>query len=568
MSNNNDESNNSVQKLREIEDELDSALDEDSISEMLDGYQLHRPQKSQTSQEPRDADDSETLEVDSAAVIAAAPTSEASEDPPTVEAYFDRASDAQLPEAAVLKRRRRKNANQYPAQPPPLPSSHTGRHRAPSQPPKQSPTPPSAESGRIGVDLRPAHRRPETTWKLDRTSLASVLLELVAKPGVGLLDVCIGKRRAQLVVEDGRIFEVRLLPALAKRSLTALLKRNGKLSAKKAEQIKRGAQQAGIGEAQALLDKPELVSPTVVRSAVCSRTRYLLRRLLTAKLSSAEWYPLDDASMTSMIVSVPLVGILFSHVRSEYSAKSSGKRDRARRGFEGMQLSRKPSFAFSVNQLGLELHERQLIDRVLSKSRRFDKVLKNSPLSEDDTVALLTALEAVGLLQINAPGLREVTRSTWVEDHTSTLERIDVMKARLERENLFAIFGLHWTSYDVEIERNYREISRAFEVTNQPLGLAGDERKRMRDVRESLEARYERLIDTDQRELYRQKLIGDRTRAKAAKTLEALGSAAVRRRELHSALDYYQRLLEIEPKHTDASRLLPVLLARTSSPHK
>jgi hypothetical protein len=378
------------------------------------------------------------------------------------------------------------------------------------------------------------------------------------------LEVCIGTRRAQLVVEDGRIFEVRLLPALAKRSLTAFLVRGKKLSTDRAVQFQRRARQKGICEAQALLEEPDIISPNVVRSAVCSRTRYLLQRLLSARLSSAELYVLDDAPSAAMLVSVPLVGVLFSQVRKAHSAKSSGKRDRARRGFQGMHLSRQFNLAFSINQLGLDLHERQLIDRVLIKPRPFDKVLKNSPLPEDDTVALLTALEAVGLLQVKAPGLCDLASSSWAEDYADTLERIELMEARLERENLFAIFGLHWTCYDAEIERAYREISRIFELTNQPLGLSKDERERVRQVRESLDVIYGKLSNSERRERYRRKLIGARTRKKAAKKLEALGSAAVRRKAMHSALDYYQRLLEIKPTHRGASRLLPVLIARTS----
>jgi tetratricopeptide (TPR) repeat protein len=571
-------SNDDDQKLRELERELESVLDEDSISEMLDGYQArqeHRPPTPPSlpslPNPPRRENPRETLELDSEALIGAAPSSEAADDSPTVEAYVGEAPNAHMPEAGMVMRKRR-DAGKHPAQPPPLPGDRSDRkqatsrglsysHRAPSKPPKISQP---KRSHSEAIDLRPADLQCEKRWKLDQTPLSSVLLELATKTGLGLLEVRIGKRRAQLVVEDGRIFEVRLLPALAKRSLTSFLQRGGQLTAQKAAQFRRRAIQKGVSEAQALLEEPEFISSSVVRAAVCSRTRYLLRRLLDAKLSSAQYFALDDAPSAPMLVSVPLVAILFSHVRSSHSAKSSGRRDRARESFRGMHLSKRPNLAFSINQLGLKLHERQLIDRVLTKTRPFEKVLKNSPLAEDETVALLAALEAVGLLEVKAPGLCDLATSSWAEDYADTLERIELMEARLERENLFAIFGLHWTSYDADIARRYREMARLFEAANQPLGLSTEERKRVRSIKRRIDAIYERLSDSDSRERYRKKLIGSSTRAKAAKQLESLAEAALRRKAIHSALDYYQRLLEIHPTHKRASQLLPVLIARTT----
>ncbi|MFP4601171.1 MAG: hypothetical protein ACLFVJ_23180 [Persicimonas sp.] len=564
-------SDNDDQMLRELERALDSALDEESISEMLDAYQ---PTKQAS--EARDAGADGVLGRDSEALIGAAPSSEASEEPPTletplvepptIEAYVGEAPDDEMPDAAVVMRRQRQDAGRFPAQPPPIPGSLSSKKQPPPKPPpstRASRSSRSSQKASTARDLRPADESAERSWNLDETTLDEVLLELVSEPGRGLVEVRTDRQRAQLVIEDGQLFDIRLLPASPKRSLSAFLQRADKLTAEQAAQIRRRAERDGVSEAHLLLQEPGLVSAGVVRSALYSRTRYLMRRLLDAPLSHAEYNSLADTA-ASMIVSVPLASILFSHARAAHSAKYSGKRQRARQRFRHMRLSRRACFAFSLNQFGLELHERQLIDRVLGEERAFEQVLARSPLPDDATIALLAALEAVGLLEVKPPGLSENASSSWAEDYAAAHERIELLEGRLDRENLFAVFGLHWTSYDAEIARGYREMSSIFEAANQPLGLSEAERDRVDRLQDRLDAIYERLIDPEQRELYRRKLISTANRARTIKKLELLAAAALRKKKLDSALDYYRRLVEIAPQHERARKLLPVLIARTN----
>ncbi len=563
-------SDNDDQMLRELERALDSVLDEESISEMLDAYQ---PTKQAS--EAREAGADGVLGRDSEALIGPAPSSEASEEPPTldtplvepptIEAYVGEAPDDQMPDAAVVMRRQRQDAGRFPAQPPPLPGGLSSKRQPPKkQPPKPPKSSRSSRKSSSPRDLRPPERRAAKSWNLDETALNEVLLELVSQPGRGLVEVRTGRRRAQLVIEDGQLFDIRLLPASPKRSLSAFLERADKLSADSAAQIRRRAKRDGVSEAKLLLHEPGLVSAGVVRSAMCSRTRYLMRRLLEAPLTHAEYYPLADTAEASMIVSVPLASVLFSHARAAHSAKYSGRRERARERFRHMRLSRRLCFAFSLNQFGLELHERQLVDRVLGEERAFEEVLASSPLPDDATIALLAALDAVGLLEVKLPGLSENASSSWAQDYAASHERIALLEDRLARENLFAILGLHWTSYDAEVARGYREMSSLFEAANQPIGLSESDRDRLDRVRARLDTIYNRLIDSEQRELYRRKLIGAATRTRTVKKLELLAAAALRKKKLDSALDYYRRLAEIAPQHERARKLLPVLIARTN----
>ncbi|MFW6057843.1 MAG: hypothetical protein ACOC9W_03200 [Persicimonas sp.] len=72
------------------------------------------------------------------------------------------------------------------------------------------------------------------------------------------------------------------------------------------------------------------------------------------------------------------------------------------------------------------------------------------------------------------------------------------------------------------------------------------------------------MCEPERRSNYRRTVVVPTARRQTAAKLEALGDAALRRKSYESALDYYQRLLEISPDHSKAARLLPMLLMRTS----
>lgn len=414
-------------------------------------------------------------------------------------------------------------------------------------------------------DLRPAGGQPSRQWDLSATPLAAILLSLAASGETSVLDLQSGDNRAQLLICRGELVEIRLLPCSAKRSLSASLVKQGRLNPAQAASVRQYAYEQGISEASALLKAGNLLPATTIRSAARARLRDLLNRLMRANLAQASAYRLAPQPAEHRVAPISLVGFLFERVRAHYDAGPDAALAKAEQRYLGMQIKLKASFAFSINQIGLPIHERQLIDRVLTRERPFDRVLHNSPTSRRATVAILAGLDAVGLLQVEGSGLSGHSSTSWAEDIALAGVRIDAMERRLEHENYFDLFGLHWTTYDAEVERAYRALSAHFDLLKQPLGLDASQRARLEEIRGELEKIHAILSDPTRRAHYRRTLVSPANARRTAQKLDGLGAAAFRKRTFHSALDYYQRLLELEPDNSKISRLLPVLLARTSS---
>lgn len=556
-----------LQKLsRELswgDDEETEVLAEQSLSELrafrAPGVALS-PQKTDASKQRKPTKPGESsLAFDSEAWVANAPISEATRDkkhqtPATVEV------DLGAEQLAELRAQRRAQLEQSNA------GRDSTRRKTPSaSAAKKRVTKKSRRARRNYGDLRPEGVEAHRKWSLRDTPLRAVLLSLAGAGEPTVLDLKTGKNRAQLLISCGELLEVRLLPCSVKRSLSAGLVKKGRLNPAEALSVRQYAQEQGISEASALLKAGHLLPAATVRSAARARRRYLLKRLMRANLAEASAYRLEAVPEGHRVAPIALVGILFRQIRAHYDAAPKQARVHAERRFAGMQIARKANFAFSINHLGLPLHERQLIDRVLTRERSYERVLHNSPLAEQATVAILVALEAVGLLQIKAPGLSSHGSSSWADDIILVAARIDAMELRLENENYFDLFGVHWSTYDTEVERAHRALGEHFGLLKQPLGLNSTQRGRLEAIRGELDKVYAILSDPTRRAEYRKTLISPANARRAARLLDGLGAAAFRKNAFHSALDYYQRVLVLEPNNAKVARLLPVLLARTTA---
>lgn len=602
------------QKLREFKCELAgligrhaAGLEESSISEVLDEYSSTlRSEPAEEPEEPEQhtgglSDNSTVLLQPNSDVLAdEAPTSEARQDPPTIQVDLDEDEVAKrkLPDAALLKRRstrKRSPSSDTSSRAPAAtrkPTRSKSKARRTERTQDKRTAKPSAKApsdAPIPIltlldQLRPEDASAAHSWKVRDTSITEVLSHVARLSGPSLLEMRAGKRAAKLVLQDGRIHHVQLLPYSEKRSLLAFLHQKGRLNTDQAIRIRRHARSEGIIQARALLKTPEIVSKRDVLAGMRTVMGRLMSKVFDAKLETADYYQLDALPSALQLTSVPLAGVVFSHVRAAHSGTYQAPRDRLVERLRDMHLSRNSCFTIGINDLGLKLHERPLVERVLDKSRAFDIVMRDSPLPRNDTLGILAGLEAVGLLEVRTPGLGGVgsssytvsssslsssssstsSSSTRAGDLKAAIARIDAMAARLERDNHFDVFGLHWTAYDAEIDRRHKELSKQFKLLSQPLGMEPKDRKRLEKIRARLKKIYAILCEPERRSSYRRTVVVPAARRKTAAKLEALGDAALRRKSYESALDYYQRLLEINPDHSKAARLLPMLLMRTS----
>lgn len=255
---------------------------------------------------------------------------------------------------------------------------------------------------------------------------------------------------------------------------------------------------------------------------------------------------------------------LFARVRKTHLTPRSPAVEQFEAQAVGMLFIRRHDFALDINALPLSMEEQLLLDFELRETRSFESLITRSMLSPTQATAALAAFTAVGLVELQLPGLSEARSSTGTELRREAIRRVKAMEHRLKNYNAFGIAGLHWTTYDEEIARRFKLLRTHFDHLNQPMGIAAEYGDRHKAIREQLAIIYETLTNPRARRELRQQTVPPTDLLQTARALETIATRALRQNAPRRALDAFQRLLELDPEHPNASRLLPSLLASVS----
>jgi hypothetical protein len=455
--------------------------------------------------------------------------------------------------------------------------SETLQRKSPSRPrqtlPPRETLPPTLKPSRpepaltgwsAFVEVKPRRHQPDKSWDLERHDIIEVFKEVIPLQSTGLLAFHAGQQGAEIVVSNGEIHDLRILPASDRRSLVTMLHEQGRISAEHLARVKRFVLEQNAPEAKALMHISGALTKEELVTAVRARIRHLTARLLGTRPERATYHRLDATSTTSAFGTVPAVGLLFTHLRAKYGEVAGPELKQLEQRMSGMLLFRAPGASFEIARQHLRPHERTLLDQALEKPRNFETVLRKSLLPRNETIAILIALEAMGLLETTAGGLSSESSSSWAEEISDAVERLEAMETKLDQDNPFDILGLHWATHDGEIDRRYRQLKEQFDTLSQPLGMEAEHRRRIRRIRERLSQVHAELGDAKRRQVHRRKLVSSAEQRKVARQFEALAQAAMQRNAFDAALDYYQRVLELDPNNLEAGRMLPNLLMRVT----
>lgn len=409
------------------------------------------------------------------------------------------------------------------------------------------------------VDLRAG--RGVLDWQIDfeETSFDEVLVALADRTGWGILELDGAEVKVQLLLSDAKLYDVEFSPTKARRSLRAYLQHKGLISDAQAVLLSGDAHARSVSESQVLLSNPHILPRSQAASAVLSYVALVAGRLETDQFGEGRYYELNSPYRGQTLVGVALHRLIY--MRAKYRAQCAPEATKKRLSIGDLRRVDFPKFG--PKRLKLSLSERQLLDYLLDRPRSLNHLLRSSPLSAEKTLAVLAGFEAVGLL-VRAPESVNDTagwarRTLLSEDKISAIHDLTT-----GCEDPFVVLGLHWSCYDAEVERRYKYLRELVSGTNLPRGIAPSHIKQVREIRRRMAEAYERLRGPEGRRTCREAFAPASKRKAVLTMLEKLANGAMRAKKFASALDFYQRLLELAPNHEHAARMLPSLLTKAS----
>ncbi|QDG53805.1 hypothetical protein FIV42_24590 [Persicimonas caeni] len=409
------------------------------------------------------------------------------------------------------------------------------------------------------VDLRAGRGVVDWTFHLDETTLDEVLVTLASRDGWGIVELGGDDVQIQLLIGRGKLYDVEFHPPRESKSLHAYLRSKELISEADANLLVRDAHARSVTEAQVLLSHPHILDRRQAASAVLSHVASVAGRLDGQSFDGGRYFELSSPYRGQTLAGVDLHRLVF--MRAKYRAKRNP--EQTKQALVIGELRRTDFASFSPDTLGLSLSERQLLDGLLDTPRRLDHILKACPLPPARAMATLAGFDAVGLLDRSSSKVKDT--AGWARRTHLTESRIDALYDKTHTtDDPFAVLGLHWSCYDAEVERRYRYLRDLLSRTNLPTRLPPDKIKRVRQIRSRIDAAHKHLREPKTRKPCREKFAPASKRKDVRDALEKLAGDAMRQQKFVSALDFYQRLLELDPTHEHAGKMLPTLITRVN----
>ena len=401
---------------------------------------------------------------------------------------------------------------------------------------------------------------PDRIEELAGDRIFDILLQLSGHAFSGILELVAPSKTDgdkpdgwQLFFDSGFLADAIRSPRNARVELGHML-----LLAKRADKTQLSMAAAHADEHDITLSRSlielDLLAPETLRHAIAGRLTFLLRLLCNTTEGVVKIY--DQRSLPAgflpgppLRVHVAVERTIFQLVYEKLRQLGKVERDAQTQA----ELDTYPEVIREEDERierALEESELLLMVRKLANGRRrLREVITESTLSNPETFALLFTLHRMGLLRFDRSLHHTVVRERYREN--VTVKYLSVHKA-----SYFEVLNVHWSSYDEVVERAYKELIEQFDPSTVPQNLEQEVHTRVQEICERIESAYQVLHRREHRHAYRLRIMPEYKLAHAVPLFLKQAELAERRQQWEDAIDGLRRVLEIEPRHKEATARL------------
>jgi tetratricopeptide (TPR) repeat protein len=295
---------------------------------------------------------------------------------------------------------------------------------------------------------------------------------------------------------------------------------------------------AGLRQGEALMQMGVMTFTQLV-AVLGKQTEFILQKLLTEREGTWAFHPLPGMPEQFLPPALRVPSLLFAALVKRGTEMRS----------DALAELHKPNMDSSVYidervrvvlaEIRMTPNEKKLVEIITSRAWRLREVFSVSPLSRQNTAAVILAMNELGFMQYR----READAARAVAALEEDVRR---KKLRTEKATQFDIIEVHWISERHEVEEGYRKLVAAYTL-DPKLELAADVRSDATVILQRAKSAYELLLDDARRREYRKKLFDAVTLQQSAELLSKRGEMAIMRKDRREALNCFSKALELMP---------------------
>lgn len=282
-----------------------------------------------------------------------------------------------------------------------------------------------------------------------------------------------------------------------------------------------------------------LIRPDQIQALRQEQTELVMTRVLGIRRGRYRFYDMPELAEVFSDSPQDAVPLLWRRAEASVAAMKPELLDRKLGVGRGQVFQRTELGRSVLDELPLQDEQRAVVDRAVRSGWPVADVLDRSSLSAVDARRLVLSLALLGLVEFVEPA-RE-------EREQAGAERALLHRHGRLRRNHFEFLELHWSALPAELEAACRRVeAQLAEVEGAEDPPAGAD-EMIGEIRLRLETIRGLAADRKARRAYRAEIAGRDKRDMAAELYQKQGEMAMFKRDLVTARECFERLLELDP---------------------
>lgn len=389
---------------------------------------------------------------------------------------------------------------------------------------------------------------PATRWSLDDGDdiVDELLFEAAGIDGYGFLEFQCSDAVRHYVIHYGKLIDVRSDPVEdSEQLLIDKLKSSGHVTDDDVERAAVLATLHDIPRQDALVDMGCITLEELL-DVIRDRLVDEFYRIWDLDADTARLYLLQHRPPLRLRrSSIDLAEQLARRIQVQMGRFSPTQLQQRAERFSGHRLSLVSDPSVTLTRFGFDAQRRRFLDVILDEPKTLSEIQRISNLRDRETIRFLLVIDELDLLEKTA-------RDTRLFEHSE----IEGLYERLDGADHFEVLGIHWSAYGDEVDNAYRDLRDTLDVPEAVEEKLGEKLHRLR---EAVSKAHAVLSDRLERRAYRDKLVDDFSQRSVLEVYEKKVDSHRMRGEGEKLVDCLHRILELNPGHEKARKLMEKL---------